>query len=234
MPRLAHPYMAGLAAALTGLAVAAASARADPRSDCLTAGGEAAIKACTTVLAANPKDVEALAARAAERRDQGDFAGALTDYGSALAVEPANASLRHLRGLALFDSGDFKAAADDLGRAVAITADPHDALFRYLATRRSGGTGEADLAAFAGRLKSKDWPLPVIELFLGRLTPEAVRTAAKDAANRCEAEFYVGQWHLLTGETKAAEAALSKAAETCPDDFIEHDAARAELKRLPR
>jgi lipoprotein NlpI len=50
--------------------------------------------------------------------------------------------------------------------------------------------------------------------------------------DRCEAQFYIGQWHVLKGNLPDAESALKVAVDTCPKDFIEYPSARAELRRL--
>jgi hypothetical protein len=72
----------------------------------------------------------------------------------------------------------------------------------------------------------------VLDLFLGGRTVAATLAAASDAPQRCEAQFYAGEWQLLRGERAGAVAALKAAAETCPKSFIESKGARAELERI--
>jgi lipoprotein NlpI len=48
----------------------------------------------------------------------------------------------------------------------------------------------------------------------------------------CEAQFYIGEWHLLRGNNAAALAALQTATAACSKDFDEYTGARAELQRL--
>ena len=58
-----------------------------------------------------------------------------------------------------------------------------------------------------------------------------------DAANpeqRCEAQFYIGQWYVLKGNAAEAETAFKVAVETCPKEFVEYAGAVVELKRLKR
>jgi lipoprotein NlpI len=106
-------------------------------------------------------------------------------------------------------------------------------LWLYLARARSGPQiAAAGLETNAKKLKQPDWPYPVVELFLGRRTPEATFAAASD--DRCEAQFYIGEWHLLRGNRPAAMVALKAAVETCPKAFIEYKFAQAELQRLGR
>ena len=57
--------------------------------------------------------------------------------------------------------------------------------------------------------------------------------AQQQADQKCEADFYIGEWKL--GGTGSAEAldSFKSAAATCPHNFIEFSAAQSELKRLP-
>jgi hypothetical protein len=56
--------------------------------------------------------------------------------------------------------------------------------------------------------------------------------AASKPDDRCEAQFYSGEWYILQNKPAEAGATMRKAMETCPKDFIEYAAAQAELKRL--
>jgi len=57
-------------------------------------------------------------------------------------------------------------------------------------------------------------------------------SAASKAEERCEAQFYNGEWHLLRGNRAAAATALQAATDICSKDFVEYKGAVAELKRL--
>jgi len=69
-------------------------------------------------------------------------------------------------------------------------------------------------------------------LFLGRRKPQELLSSAKSPAERCQAEFHVGEWHLIKRDRKAASHALQVAADTCPKSLVEYGAAVVELKRL--
>jgi hypothetical protein len=73
---------------------------------------------------------------------------------------------------------------------------------------------------------------PVIELFLDLRTPADTLAAAIKPDEQCEAQYYLGEWHLLRDDRAASIEALRKSVETCPKGFIEFDGAVAELKRL--
>jgi lipoprotein NlpI len=72
----------------------------------------------------------------------------------------------------------------------------------------------------------------VVQLFLGRKTPDQALAAAGKPNELCEAQFYVGAWHALRGERAAASAPLKAAVDSCPKWFAEYHGAQAELKRL--
>jgi len=68
-------------------------------------------------------------------------------------------------------------------------------------------------------------------LYLGRRSGGATLAAATKADERCEANFYIGEWQLKQDEAAAVQS-LKAAADTCPKTFVEFDGATAELKRL--
>ena len=76
------------------------------------------------------------------------------------------------------------------------------------------------------------WPFPVIKLFLGRGTSEAMVAAVDKPEERCEAQYYLGQWLLLRDDRANSIEALRNAVESCPKNFAEYTGALAELKRL--
>jgi len=105
-------------------------------------------------------------------------------------------------------------------------------LYRFLARSRAGEAAEAELEANARRLKTKEWPFAVTELYLGKRSPAATLAAAANPDQTCEAQFYLGQWHVVKGNRADAETALLAAVDTCPEASVEYRAAVVELKRL--
>jgi lipoprotein NlpI len=86
--------------------------------------------------------------------------------------------------------------------------------------------------ANASRLKTREWPFAVTELYLGKRSPAATLAAAATPEQTCDAQFYIGQWHVVKGNRADAETALRAAADTCPSSAVEYRGAVAELKRL--
>ena len=95
----------------------------------------------------------------------------------------------------------------------------------------AGGKGLRDV-------EMKGWPAPVLLMFVGETKPEAVVEAADDAnatvkqAQTCEANFYAGQYVLISRNREEALKFFRAAAKDCPRGFLEGIAAGAELKAM--
>jgi lipoprotein NlpI len=81
-----------------------------------------------------------------------------------------------------------------------------------------------------------DWPTPVVTLYLGKSNPVAVIAAVSSADPKmnqmCEANFYLGEWHLIKGEKEHARSFFTKAENECPSNYLEYACAVSELERL--
>jgi lipoprotein NlpI len=131
----------------------------------------------------------------------------------------------------------------DFVRAVQLDpAKPYRVIALYLAKARGGDPDKEMLKASASQLNLAQWPGPVVNLFLGQATPQAVINAAQDPDPRvqrerlCEAYFYIGEYLLIDGqnsEQKAEAIRMFRAAvETNVTSLFEYASAQAELKRL--
>jgi tetratricopeptide (TPR) repeat protein len=194
-----------------------------------------AISEYTTALMLDATDAAAYRNRGDAYVDKGDPGFALQDYDEAIRRAPSDADAYRSRGYLHFYAGDFAPAADDLERVVRAERDDlYARLWAFLAAARSDATNATKSLTAAVPQQSPAWPSPVVELFLDKRTVEATLSAAGTAPQRCEAQFYVGEWKLLHGDKAGAVVALEAAAATCPKTFIEYKGARAELKRLGR
>jgi lipoprotein NlpI len=184
----------------------------------------------------DPKDAHSYYHRGNAYERKGEYDRAIADFDKAIELNPKLAGAYNNRGIVHFVNQDYDHAIADYNEAIRL--DPKSAypvLWRYLARARSGSslTAAAELETDAERnLKQPDWPFPVVELFLGRRTPEATLEASTNRDDRCEAQFYVGEWRLSQGDRPAAVAALKMAADTCSKTFYEYGLAQAELHRL--
>jgi tetratricopeptide (TPR) repeat protein len=134
----------------------------------------------------------------------------------------------------------LEAAIDDMLSAVKVApSDQFAVLWLHIARARADQSDAAELAANAARLDQSKWPWPAVQLFLGRSDPAAVQAAAQNAAGAserdgrvCEANFYAGVYQIERGAAAAARELLQFAADHCPLNYAEYQAAKLELQRL--
>jgi lipoprotein NlpI len=170
---------------------------------------------------------------------RGESARAIKDYDTAIKYNRRNVNAYIARGALMLASGatakarsDFRAAAT-LDRRNAYTLLWHD-----IAERRARQKGVLTGANATRGLDMNAWPAPVLQLFTGEIKQEAVLAAADNAdatlkqARTCEANFYGGEYALISGEREGATKLFEAAAKECPHGFLEGIAAGAELKSL--
>jgi hypothetical protein len=84
----------------------------------------------------------------------------------------------------------------------------------------------------------KEWPSPVVRLFLGQTTPSAVLAAAEDLdpevrkVRMCDANFFGGELAVLQGRRVEAERQLRLVLIDCLPGSPERDVAKTELRRF--
>ena len=181
----------------------------------------------------DPANAAAYNIRGDFHRSKGDYTNALANYDQAIQKQPDDLTGYSNRGLVRYYQGEFAKAVDDFKRIVDTQANPYSTLMLYLSRARAGRKEARDeLSKSADKLNKEQWPYPVVELFLGRKQAAAVEAAAKTPGEKCEAQFYVGEWQLTRNAKPAAQKALQSAADNCPKDFVEYRGAVEELKRL--
>jgi lipoprotein NlpI len=168
-----------------------------------------------------------------------DYAQAIKDYGEAIDIDPDYPLAFYNRGLARFDQGFYIAAVPDFVRAVQLDpAKPYRVLALYLAKARGGDPDQEMLATSASQLNLTQWPGPVVNLYLGQATPQAVLNAAQDPDPQvqrerlCEAYFYIGEYLLIANQRAEATRMFQAAVSTGVTSLFEYASARAELRRL--
>ena len=202
---------------------------------------ERAIADYDAAIRLNPKDPAPYNGRAYELTARGDYARAIADYDTAIGLDPKMAVALLARARVRYYSGDFLRAVSDLEQSLKIDLNEYTALWLYLARRNAGATDAEQLLDGETRTsRGSGWPGPVVVLYLGRTDVDSVFAAATDSdaarqrEQRCEANFYVAHWHLLRGDRERALPLLKEAQSTCPRDFLEHEGAVAELRRLQK
>ena len=121
------------------------------------------------------------------------------------------------RGALLLAAGETANARVDMKLALALDRrNAYAVLWNEIADRRAKQKGV--LAGRAGGLDMKAWPAPVLRLFAGELTADAVLAAADSpdatvkAAHTCEANFYSGEHALIGGNREEAVKLFSASA----------------------
>ncbi|RUW28025.1 MULTISPECIES: tetratricopeptide repeat protein [unclassified Mesorhizobium] len=185
----------------------------------------------------DPKHPFAYNNRAISWGAKGDAERAMADYSQAITLNPTYVNPYGSRGIYYFYDGDVAKAQADFAAAAELA--PHNAYFAIwadLAERHGGGIGH--LRQATNKLDMTSWPAPLVRMFLGEQTPEAVLASADDSppgtkrGNLCDANLYIAEFHWLKGRTDKALPYYQRAANDCPHDFIEYVAAGKRLHAL--
>jgi lipoprotein NlpI len=178
-----------------------------------------------------------LYARAESYRTKRDYGRAIADYSAAIKLSPDAGTLYFDRGRSYLFSSDAGAALADLTRANEIAPHvPYGALWREIAARRAHAP--TSLAQSAKPLDMSRWPAPIIRLYLGDMTADAVLAdAAKsdpDARDLhlCEARFYIAELSLLRDAKAEATDLFRRVVNECRRAVVEWESAKAELAAL--
>lgn len=169
---------------------------------------------------------------------KGDFARAIADATEAARVDPDS------RAGALFDRGLYEASSGAPAKAVADlteaakldASDPYTALWLDIVNKRSKLPSR--LSEVTAQMDMSEWPAPLIRLYLGQTTPDAVIKAAgsDDAAVKktqvCEANFFMGELSLGRDAKDEAAKLFNAAVADCAKDSNEWAGANAALKTL--
>jgi lipoprotein NlpI len=167
---------------------------------------------------------------------KGNYTRAIMEFDRAIGLQPKVLWPHLSRGLSNLYNGSLPEALTDLGRAIELDPkEPYAALWHDIVKKRSNLETSVQET---GQIDMTKWPAPVIHMFLGEATLDAVLSAADDPdentkKNRlCEATFYGGELALQRAEKDEAARLFQLAMNGCPKGFIEWSAAAAELKAL--
>jgi tetratricopeptide (TPR) repeat protein len=191
-----------------------------------------AVRDATRAIGLNPRFAQAYANRAVANLKRRHVDAAIADYSISTRLDDRNAGALRQLGLLKFYGGDFAGSAENLAQALALNDDVYTALFLHISRARLGDNSKDVLSQRIAGNRSRDWPFPVLELFLGLRTPEATLAAASNPGEQCEANFYVGQRFIIASGWESARRPTELAVQLCPEDFIERDAAAAEMVRV--
>jgi tetratricopeptide (TPR) repeat protein len=187
----------------------------------------------------NPNYINAFYNRGNAYRRKRDYNRAVQDYDQVIHLDPKHADAYSSRGLIRFYQGQFTAAVPDFSQAVGFApTNLYRILLLYLAQARAGRNAQDDLARATIGLDLKEWPGPIVHMYLGKVTDDTVFDAvididpAKQRQKRCQAYFYVGQQLLIRHNNGEAAKMFRETLATKATVLFEHEAAQAELKHL--
>ena len=198
---------------------------------------DSAVADYTQAIELNPKLAMAYSNRCWAYFGKGNNDQAIADCSQAIELNPKDPNGYFNRGRANFFAGALTKALADLNHASELgPKSAYVALWLDIANRRSNLPSR--LPEATKQIDMTKWPAPVIRLYLGQLTLEAVLAAADDPdpttkkGRVCEANFYGGELTLRRGAKDEATRLFGLATTGGPKSFIEYDDASAELKAL--
>src|SRR6266478_9010569 len=187
----------------------------------------------------NPNHANALYNRGNAYKHNKDYDRAVLDYDKVIRLNPNHADAYSNRGLVRFYQGQFSAAVPDLSQAVGFApTNLYRILLLYLAQARAGSHAQEGLAQATVNLDLKEWPGPVVSMYLGKIPEHVVFDAVADAdptkqrQKRCQAYFYVGQQLLIRQSNSEATKMFRETVATNASTLFEYEGAQAELKHL--
>ncbi len=164
-----------------------------------------------------------------------DLPGAVKAYDTSDHFQPRQSAVR-ARGLSRFYAGDANGAVNDLQQAASMAPkDLYGALWLDLVRQREGLA--PSLVDESLLENNRDWPAPLVRMFVGTSDPSKVLAIAKAETPKpgedhvCEAEFYAAELDRLKDRLKEAANGFRKATGECPSTFVETWMARAELNQ---
>ena len=206
------------------------------RAGALVADGQldAALNDLDRAVTAKPKSIDAVFDRATLRLQRGEFALAVADDRKIVELAPRLQIARYWLANANFLAGQYDDAAagylDFLARVPQA-----DAALRLHIARLKAGHADYNLLEIAGKFDRGLWPVPMIDLMLGRASMTAIREriahddASKQKSELCDLDFYGGSYERENGDAPAAQALFEGALVNCGAADFARQASQAEL-----
>jgi tetratricopeptide (TPR) repeat protein len=164
---------------------------------------------------------------------------ALEDFSAAVRSQADDPDALQSKARAEFYLGQWNDAVTDFQKSLSLDdSNPYTLIWLHLASVRAGKNDDSALQQQAINVHPAGWPAPIVDLLLGKLKPAYAVAFASDpdpdktTSQRCEAEFYVGEYMLTQSNTDAALPHLQEAHRICSGIFAESLAAKMELKRI--
>jgi lipoprotein NlpI len=187
----------------------------------------------------DPDYASAFNNRGVAHKNLGNTYLAAANFTRAIALDGEKTKPFVNRGLLRFETGNFTRAADNFAAAAALEDNQPAMLTLWAHVSRIRAGGDAGpLKPFATTSPSTDWPGPLVALFMGDTTQDAVLApyldaeASPDNGARLQAFFFAGQHQLISGDAQAAAELFWQVIQSGEVRTMAYAGARAELERL--
>lgn len=193
------------------------------------------------ILAREPGNAEILHYRGDAKTFLGRYDDGMRDYDQALKLDPKGQAqpIALAKAKSLFDRRRYEDASAQA--EIAADAAPDNAymlLWLNLMRAHAGKADDRDFARRSEKLDPKNWPYSVVAYEQGKIGEEQVWASASAGADaqttanqKCEADFYMGEYKLAH-DKDGATALLKEAADKCFKGYVEYEGAVFELRAL--
>ncbi|MFM0179450.1 tetratricopeptide repeat protein [Paraburkholderia aspalathi] len=208
----------------------------------------AAIADYTVVVNARPDAIRPILFRADDLVDMGRDDEAAKDYAVANRINPDEPHLLYGRLRFLYYQQNYHRSLDDADHWLSIAhqgkfspsgeSEYYVVIWRHMAFSQLGIDDRGDLLNAAKHLDRKNWPYPIIALYLGEISESELFTTIKTGDKKnlrnqlCEAYAYAGEAHLNRKDADGGRRLFVSAVSECPVAFVERVLADREIKRL--
>lgn len=191
------------------------------------------IDTLTSIIKADPKYGAAYAMRGICYRQlqQNDLAKA--DFEKALELGAGSSEVYRGLGLLNFLTGNYQEAVSYYRRDIDAGNDkssqwPFSFILKYFAELKSGNEAQAQdtLIGAAKLLDGTQWPTPIVDYLLNKMSATALENKAKDIGQLAEAKTYIGMSYWAKGKQQVANSYFRWVLANAPKGFIEYEIAR--------
>lgn len=191
------------------------------------------IDTLTSIIKADPKYGAAYAMRAICYRQlqQNDLAKA--DFEKALELGAGSSEVYRGLGLLNFLTGNYQEAISYYRRDIDAGNDkssqwPFSFILKYFAELKSGNEAQAQdtMIGAAKLLDGAQWPAPIVDYLLNKMSATALENKAKDIGQLAEAKTYIGMSFWAKGKQGVANSYFRWVLANAPKGFIEYELAR--------
>jgi lipoprotein NlpI len=202
---------------------------------------ERAVQDFSSAIELEQVNVEYYADRAIGYLRLREFAKANTDLDMALGLNPKYPPGHREKGRLSAYQWEWDNAARSF--ALAMENDQgmgaaYGAIWLQVAAMRAGLEVTTPLPQLAAALPPSQWPVPIVQMLIGKISPEEAIAAADNRnpavylEQKCEVYFYAGEHYMAHKDIERAHAAFEAAIATGVTEFLEYDWARRELELI--